>query len=143
MNKTAAAALGIGLAVAGCAAPKAVKSLPPGPYARLFLTDCRAYARFSDCKLKAIYAAGDNVLGNVQSSAIRPGQYQVMGCWPIGRVVRPLPTFGCELATAPGLTNAGDVTVKGGTAVRLAKYLGDREQLGYRWRRDPWSRIPE
>jgi hypothetical protein len=143
MDKAFVTYVGIGLTVAGCAAPQPMRPLPPTPYANMILTDCRAYSGFTDCKLKANIKGFEIVLGGVQSSRIAPGRYQVMGCWPIGRVVRPLPTLGCELATMPSHSHAGDVVVKGGTAVRLAKYLGDREQLHYRWKRDPWSRIPE
>lgn len=143
MNKAFVTCMGIGLVVAGCAAPKLVRPLPPAPYANMVLTHCRTYRGFTDCKLKANVSGFEIVLGGVQSNAITPGRYQVMRCWPIGRVVRPLPTFACELATIPALAHVDNVLVKGGTAVRLAKYLGDREQLHYRWQRDPWSRIPE
>jgi hypothetical protein len=67
-------------------------------------------------------------------------QYQITGCYQIERVNRALPNYLCEIVAYRTGAAAGSVFVKGGTAVNLAKYLGDQEQLRYQRRRDPWER---
>jgi hypothetical protein len=66
-------------------------------------------------------------------------RYQVSSCWPAPRVQRELPNFVCRISGAQTGADAGSVLIKGGTAVRLARILGDREQFEYRWTPDPWS----
>ncbi|MCX8571125.1 hypothetical protein [Aminobacter sp. MET-1] len=67
-------------------------------------------------------------------------QYQVTSCYEIVRVNPPLPNYVCTIVGYRTGADAGSVFVKGGTAVKLAKYLGNREQLRYRRERDPWDR---
>jgi hypothetical protein len=68
-------------------------------------------------------------------------RYQVSSCWPAPRVQRELPNFVCRIYGVQSGADAGSVLIKGGTAVRLARILGDREQFEYRWTPDPWSRL--
>ena len=137
------------IGLVACGHPsKPRRQLPPAPYTYLTLTACKSYqSNINECQLD--YGAGfaRQRLGPVQlvsrglplvASADR---YQVSGCWPTDRIRRELPNFGCRIYVSTSGVDAGSVLIKGGTAVKLARILGDREQIGYRWKRDEWSRV--
>jgi hypothetical protein len=143
------AAIALGLAVAGCASPVGPSShSAPRPWTGLKLTQCKAYGMFSECQLVQTSASQYRRyrLGPVQQQNRRfqtlsdDYQYQIKGCYQIERVSRPLPNYLCRVAGYRSGTDAGSVFVKGGTAVNLAKFLGDQEQLRYQRTRDPWER---
>jgi hypothetical protein len=117
--------------------------LPPEPYTYFQLRNCNAYPGFIECRLMLLTQYGPMSFGPVQmrgrSSNGRPVayKYQVLSCVPLQRAVPPLPNYNCEISEMSGGLSAGTVLVKGGTAVRLAKHLGDVQQLNYRWKKDP------
>ena len=121
--------------------------MPPEPYTYLQLRNCQAYPGFTECRLVLSTQYGPVSFGPVQmrgrSRNGRPVayKYQVLGCVPLQRAVPPLPNYNCEISEMSGDLSAGTVLVKGGTAVRFAKHLGDVQQLDYRWKKDTWSRV--
>lgn len=124
------------------------RPLPPAPFAYLSLSACRHYpASIVECQLDYGTEFGRHRLGPVQQvshdlgTALDGARYQVSFCRPVSRIQRELPNFTCRIYSAQSGSDAGSVLVKGGTAVRLARILGDREQLGYRWKPDRWSRL--
>ncbi|MBB3659934.1 hypothetical protein FHX15_005203 [Rhizobium sp. BK650] len=119
---------------------------PPAPFAYLNLTSCRAYRNnIVECQLEYGTDFGRQPLGPVQerglTSAGEGERYQVESCYAVDRLQRELPNFVCRISVRISGTDAGSVLVKGGTAVRLARILGDGEQLHYRWTPDKWSRL--
>lgn len=149
MKIPVAVAMSLGMAVAGCASPvEPLNYSVPHPWAGLKLTQCKAYGRFSECQLVQTSASHYQPyrLGPVQQQNRRfqtlsdDSQYQITGCYQIERVNRPLPNYLCRIVGHRTGADAGSVFVKGGTAVNLAKYLGDQEQLRYQRKRDPWER---
>jgi hypothetical protein len=125
-----------------------LRPVPPAPFAYLSLTACRNYpGNIVECQLEYGTEFGRNRLGPVQQVsrdlAGSSGDYrhQVSTCWPVARVQRELPNFTCRIYGSQSGVDAGSVLVKGGTAVRLAHILGDREQIEYRWKSDRWSRL--
>ncbi|MCO5067021.1 MAG: hypothetical protein M9924_21885 [Rhizobiaceae bacterium] len=141
------AAIAMGMFVAGCASRVPLAYYVPPPWSGLKLTRCKAYGTFSECQLVQTSSAyGPYRLGPVQQKNRQfqtlsdDYQYQIMGCHELRRVNRPLPNYLCRIVRYRTGADAGSVFVKGGTAVNLAKYLGVREQLRYRWKRDPWER---
>lgn len=127
---------------------EAPRPLPPAPYAYLSLTACRNYPRnITECQLEYGTAFGRHRLGPVQQSSrdLLAGsgsdRYQVSTCWPAPRLQNELPNFTCRIYHGWSGADAGSVLVKGGTAVRLARILGDRDQIEYRWKPDRWSRL--
>ena len=141
---SAIAALGI---LTGCASQPVHRMLRPEPYMYLQLRNCKSYPGFTECRLMLLTQYGPVSFGPVQmrgrSSNGRPVayHYHVLGCAPLQRAVPPLPNYNCEISEMSGGLSAGTVLVKGGTAVRLAKHLGDVEQLNYWWKKDTWSRV--
>ncbi|TQN58222.1 hypothetical protein FLX27_26220 [Agrobacterium tumefaciens] len=126
------------------------RPLPPAPYAYLSLTACRNYPRnITECQLEYGTSFGRHRLGPVQqvSRGFAPNldgsRYQVSSCWPVSRIQRELPNFTCRIYQGQSGADAGFVLVKGGTAVRLAQILGDRDQIEYRWKPDRWSRLKD
>ncbi len=149
MKVPAVAAMAMGMVVAGCTSPVAPLSYSvPHPWSGLKLTQCKAYGTFSECQLvqtaRSEYQAYR--LGPVQQQNRRfqtlsdDYQYQISGCTQLERVNRPLPNYLCRIRDYRTGVEAGSVFVKGGTAVNLARFLGDPEQLRYQWKRDPWER---
>ncbi|MEQ1939320.1 hypothetical protein ABMA46_13780 [Mesorhizobium sp. CN5-321] len=143
------AVMSFGMAVAGCASPvDPLSSSVPYPWTGLKLTQCKAYGTFSECQLVQTSASpyqrhrlGPVQQQNRQFQTLSDGyQYQVTSCYQIERVNRPLPNYLCRIVGYRTRADAGSVFIKGGTAVNLAKYLGDQEQLRYQWKRDPWER---
>ncbi|RFC64799.1 hypothetical protein [Mesorhizobium denitrificans] len=141
--------MALGMAVAGCALPTEPLSHSVSyPWTGLKLTQCKAYGTFSECQLVQTSASHYQryQLGPVQQQNRRlqtlsnDYQYQVTSCYEIQRVNRPLPNYLCRIVGYRTGADAGSVFVKGGTAVNLAKYLGDQEQLHYQRKRDPWER---
>jgi hypothetical protein len=141
--------LALGMGVAGCAWPVAPPRYSiPHPWSGLKLTQCKAYGAFSECQLVQTSASHDQPywLGPVQQWNRRFQRlsddyaYQITRCYEIERVNKPLPNYLCRVVGYRTGADAGSVFVKGGTAVNLAKYLGDREQLRYQRKRDPWDR---
>lgn len=127
---------------------QAPRPLPPAPFAYLSLAACRSYPDdIVECQLEYGTEFGRNRLGPAQqiSRDLATGsggdRYQVSTCWPVARVQRELPNFTCRIFGGRSGAEAGSVLVKGGTAVRLARILGDREQIEYRWKPDRWSRL--
>ncbi|MBY5827264.1 hypothetical protein [Rhizobium leguminosarum] len=118
----------------------------PAPFAYLSLTACKAFRdNIVECQLEHDTEFGRQRLGPVQErglSIANDGQrYQVESCYQVTRIQPELPNFVCRITVRRSATGAGSVLVKGGTAVRLARILGDREQIQYRWNRDKWSRL--
>lgn len=135
------------LALAGCGHRiERPRPQPPVPYAYLSLAACKAYSsNIIECQLQYGTDFGRQRLGPVQdrglSIGLDGGRYQVESCYPVERIQKELPNFVCRISVSASGANAGSVLVKGGTAVRLARILGDREQLQYRWAPDKWSRL--
>ncbi|KAB2697756.1 MULTISPECIES: hypothetical protein [Hyphomicrobiales] len=124
------------------------RPLPPAPYAYLSLTACRHYpSNIVECQLDYGTQFGRHRLGPVQqvsrdlATNLDGSRYQITACWPVSRVQRELPNFTCRISHGQSGADAGSVLVKGGTAVRLARILGDRDQIEYRWKPDRWSRL--
>lgn len=124
------------------------RPLPPAPFAYLSLTACRSYpSDIVECQLEYGTEYGRHRLGPVQQVsrdlATRSGgvRYQISACWPAARIQRELPNFSCRIYSGRSGADAGLVLVKGGTAVRLARILGDHDQIEYRWQPDRWSRL--
>lgn len=140
--------LAVTVPLTACAhATKPPRPLPQAPFAYLSLTACRNYpGKIIECQLD--YGAGfaRQRLGPVQQAsrnlAMR-SQYQISSCWPADRFRPELPNFTCRIYDGPTDADSGSVLIKGGTAVRLARILGDREQIGYRWTPDKWSRVAD
>lgn len=125
---------------------EAPRPLPPAPFAYLSLTACRSYgSHIAECQLEHGTDFGRLRLGPVQERGLSIGRdgerYQVESCYPVSRIQKELPNLICRISAARSGVDAGSVLVKGGTAVRLARILGDREQLQYRWTPDIWSRL--
>lgn len=119
---------------------------PPAPFAYLSLTACKAYRdNIVECQLEYGTEVGRQRLGPVQERSLTlagdGGHYQIESCYPVARIKRELPNFVCRISAGSSGAEAGSILVKGGTAVRLARILGDREQLQYRWTPDKWSRL--
>ena len=119
---------------------------PPAPFAYLSLTACRAYRdNIVECQLEYGTEVGRQRLGPVQERSMTLAgdgeRYQIEFCYPVARIKRELPNFVCRIFVGSSSAEAGSILVKGGTAVRLARILGDREQLQYRWTPDKWSRL--
>jgi len=121
---------------------------PPEPFAYLSLTGCRNYpSNIVECQLEYGTEFGRHRLGPVQqvsrdlATNLDGARYQVSTCWPVARLQRELPNFTCRIYGERSGADAGSVLVKGGTAVRLARILGDRDQIEYRWKPDRWSRL--
>ncbi|MCZ7935638.1 hypothetical protein O9X90_25250 [Agrobacterium leguminum] len=133
--------------LAGCGHQvEQLRPLPPAPFAYLTLAACKAYSsNIVECQLEYGTHFGRHRLGPVQnrglSIGLDGGRYQVESCYSVDRIQRELPNFVCRISVATSGTDAGSVLIKGGTAVRLARILGDREQLQYRWTPDKWSRL--
>lgn len=149
MKVPIAAAAVLGIILAGCASQMVPSSYSVSrPWTGLKLTQCKAYGTFSECQLVQTsaphfqrYRLGPVQQQNRQLRTLSDDyQYQITGCYQILRVNGPLPNFLCRIVGYRTGADAGSVFVKGGTAVNLAKYLGDQEQLRYRWKRDPWER---
>lgn len=141
--------IGAALLLSGCVATvQPPRPLPVAPYTYLSLNACKAYGSdIVECQLDYLGNFGRQRLGPVQqkSSPIGIGnqdyQYQVSSCMPMQRVQKELPIYLCDIYGARSGADAGSVFIKGGTAVRLARVLGDPEQLRYRWKPDVWSRV--
>ncbi len=125
-----------------------LQPLPKAPYAYLSLAACKRYpANIVECQLEYGTQFGRHRLGPVQQISrdletdFDRSRYQLSTCWAAPRIQRELPNFTCRIYRAPSAADAGSVLVKGGTAVRLARILGDREQIWYRWKPDRWSRL--
>lgn len=121
---------------------------PPQPFAYLTLTACRNYpGDIVECQLEYGTDFGRHRLGPVQqvsrnlARGLHGYRYRVLDCWPASRVQRELPNFTCRTYRSQSGADAGSVLVKGGTAVRLARILGDREQILHRWKPDRWARL--
>lgn len=123
------------------------RPLPPAPFAYLSLTGCRFYpSNIVECQLEYGTKFGRHRLGPVQQDSrdlatSANTRYQVSGCLPVARIQRELPNFSCRIYLERSGADSGEVLVKGGTAVRLAQILGDRDQIEYRWQPDRWSRL--
>jgi len=149
MKVSVAAAIALSVGLVGCAARMEPQHYYVSyPWSGLKLSGCRAFGTFSECQLvsttTSAYAPWR--LGPVQQKNRRfqilsdSYQYQITACHEIDRVNRPLPNYVCRIVGYRTGADAGSVFVKGGTAVNLAKYLGVRGQIYYRWKRDPWER---
>lgn len=119
---------------------------PPAPFAYLSLAACKAYRdNITECQLEYGTKFGRQRLGPVQERglSIAGGDqpYQVESCYKVTRIQPELPNFVCRISAGRSGADAGSVLVKGGTAVHLARILGDHEQLQYRWTSDKWSRL--
>lgn len=117
---------------------------PLTPFAYLSLAACKGYSdNIVECQLEYGTEYGRQRLGPVQDRGLLigrdGGRYQVESCYPVSRIQKELPNFVCRISVA----DAGSVLVKGGTAVRLARILGDRAQLQYRWTPDRWARLTD
>lgn len=147
ISRTLSLTLAIVVLLTGCGhQTQPARPLPPAPFAYLSLTACRAYAsNIVECQLEYGTGFGRQRLGPVQQTGRAIGRdderYQVTSCYPVSRIQRELPNFVCRISAAWSGADAGSVLIKGGTAVRLARILGDREQIQYRWTRDKWSRL--
>lgn len=141
--------IGAGVLLSGCGAT-IQPTRPPlvAPFAYLSLNACKSYgSNIAECQLDYSGNFGRQRLGPVQQKSRVVGsgnqdyQYQVSSCMPMQRVQKELPIYLCEIYGARSGADAGSVFIKGGTAVRLARVLGDPEQLRYRWKPDVWSRV--
>lgn len=126
------------------------RPLPPAPFAYLRLSACKHYAaNIVECQLDYGTEFGRHRLGPVQQvsrdlgTPLDGARYQVSSCWPVSRIQRELPNLTCRIYQGQSGADAGSVLVKGGTAVRLARILGDRDQIEYQWKPDRWSRLPD
>lgn len=134
-------------ALAGCGHQvERPRPQPPAPFAFLSLTACKAYRdNIFECQLEYGTEVGRQRLGPVQERSLALAgdgeRYQIESCYPVARIKRELPNFVCRIYVGSSGVEAGSILVKGGTAVRLARILGDREQLQYRWTPDKWSRL--
>lgn len=124
------------------------RPLPSAPFAYVTLTACRNYSSdIVECQLEYGTAYGRHRLGPVQQTSrdlvmhSSSHRYQVSSCIPVARIQRELPNFSCQIYSERSGADAGSVLIKGGTAVRLARILGDRDQVDYQWTPDRWSRI--
>ncbi|MEH7901300.1 hypothetical protein V7794_08125 [Rhizobium laguerreae] len=147
-SKTRSGSLAIMLLLSGCGGElaRSPRPLSPAPFAYLSLTACRTYAsNIVDCQLDYGTQFGRQRLGSVQQTGLATGRnangYQVTSCYAVPRIQKELPNFVCRIYDARSGADAGSVLIKGGTAVRLARILGDREQIQYRWMPDKWSRL--
>jgi hypothetical protein len=118
------------------------------PFAYLSLAACQAYRdNIAECQLEYGTEFGRQRLGPVQEKGLTLAgdgeRYQIQSCYPVARIKRELPNFVCRISVGSSGAEAGSILVKGGTAVRLARILGDREQLQYRWTPDRWSRLSD
>lgn len=133
--------------LAGCGhQTEPLRPLPPAPFAYLRLAACKNYPDdIVECQLEYGSDFGRQRLGPVQERGLSidrgGGRYQVQSCYSVSRIQKELPNFVCRISDARSGADAGSVLIKGGTAVRLARILGDREQLQYRWTSDKWSRL--
>ncbi|MBY5766660.1 hypothetical protein HFO06_26760 [Rhizobium leguminosarum] len=147
ISKTRSGSLAIVILLSGCGALEhSPRPFPPAPFAYLSLTACRAYAgNIVECQMEYGTKFGRQQLGPVQQDRLEisrdDSRYQVSSCHPVARVQRELPNFVCRIYSSQSGVHAGSVLIKGGTAVRLARILGDREQIEYRWTPDKWSRL--
>ncbi|MFC0808928.1 hypothetical protein ACFHWW_26395 [Ensifer sp. P24N7] len=141
--------IGAAIVLSGCGATvQPTRPLPVAPYSYLSLNACKKYgSNIVECQLDYLNGFGRQRLGPVQQKSRPAGtgnqdyQYQVSSCMPMQRVQKELPIYLCEIYGARSGADAGAVYIKGGTAVRLARVLGDPEQLRYRWKPDVWSRV--
>lgn len=138
------------VSLAGCASVKPPpRPLPPAPYTYLSLGDCRHYgSTIVDCQLEYGTEFARHRLGSVQQTGLGyppadEHRYQVASCASAPRIQKELPNYICQIYGSRSGADAGSVLVKGGTAVRLAKIFGDKEQFRYRWTADRWSRVPD
>lgn len=134
--------------LAGCASVNSPpRPLPPSPYTYLSLADCKRYgSAIVDCQMEYGTVFARHRLGSVQQTgrgyaAGHDHRYQVASCVQAPRIQKELPNYICQIYGVRSGAEAGPVLVKGGTAVRLAKVLGDQEQIRYRWTADRWSRV--
>ncbi|MBB4345637.1 hypothetical protein E0H35_35885 [Rhizobium leguminosarum bv. viciae] len=147
ISKTRSGSLAIVILLSGCGdLTHPPRPLPPVPFAYLSLTACRAYAsNIVECQLEYGTQFGRQRLGPVQQTGLNisggDSRYQVASCYPISRIQKELPNFVCRIYSSQSGVHTGSVLIKGGTAVRLARILGDREQIQYRWTSDKWSRL--
>ncbi len=141
--------LAIPLFLSGCAQPplSARPTVAP-PFSYLRFAACKDYrSNIVECQLEYGARFNRHRLGPVQvtprdlSTDLDDAWYQISSCMPAPRVQRQLPNFVCRIYVARSGSDAGSVLVKGGTAVRLARILGDRDQLRYQWVPDPWSSV--
>jgi hypothetical protein len=121
---------------------------PSAPFSYLSLSGCRNFtSNIVDCQLEYGTRFGRQRLGSVQQTGLATGhhtdRYQVASCYQASRIQKELPIFVCRIYGAQSAADAGSVLIKGGTAVRLARILGDREQIQYRWTPDKWSRLDD
>jgi hypothetical protein len=134
-------------ALAGCGHQvERPRPQPPVPFAYLSLAACKAYSsNIVECQLEYGTDFGRQRLGPVRERSLTlagdGGHYQIESCYPVARIMGELPNFVCRISAGSSGAEAGSILVKGGTAVRLARILGDREQLQYRWTPDKWSRL--
>jgi hypothetical protein len=143
--------MAIVIPLAGCGQlTQAQRPLPPEPFAYLTLAACGNYpSNIVECQLEYGAEFQRHRLGPVQlisrdlARGLDGHRYQVLTCWQAPRVQRELPNFTCRIYGSRSGANAGSVLVKGGTAVRLLRILGDREQIEYRWKPDRWSRLSD
>ncbi|WP_425964275.1 hypothetical protein [Rhizobium nepotum] len=141
--------MAVAIPLAACAQlEQPPRTLPPVPYAYLSLTTCQHYpSNIVECQLDYGTQFGRHRLGPVQqvsrelATNLDDSRYQISTCWPVSRIERELPNFTCRIYNGPSGADAGSVLVKGGTAVRLARILGDRDQIEYQWKPDRWSRL--
>lgn len=122
------------------------RPLPPAPFAYLSLASCKSYSsNIVACQLEYGTDFERQRLGPVQDRGLSidlyGGRYQIESCYPVERIQKELPNFVCRISVSASGADVGSVLVKGGTAVRLARILGDRAQLQYRWTPDKWSRL--
>lgn len=67
-------------------------------------------------------------LGAVQTTRrLGSNTYRIGRCSAVSWQVNPLPNYYCNIEIARGGLSAGHVLIKGGTAVRLAKHMGDMD----------------
>lgn len=135
--------------LSGCAYEMREAPSPlPAPYRYLTLSSCRSYgANVVECQLSYGTESARRALGPVQD---RPsvlgglaGSYQLTSCYQTVRISRELPNFVCRIRSTSASADEGSVLIKGGTAVHLARLLGDSEQIQYRWKPDRWSRVDD
>jgi len=149
ISKTRSGSLAILILLSGCGdLTHPTRPLPPVPFAYLSLTACRAYAsNIVECQLEYGTRFGRQRRGPVQQTGLNisggDSRYQVASCYPVSRIQRELPNFVCRIYEPRSGTDVSPVLIKGGTAVRLARVLGDREQIQYRWMPDKWSRLDD